>query len=81
MGLGTVKCVIDVGGHAALIDVNEEKGNDRAEQLGEWETFIQTDVTKESAVKSAVQQANELMNGIMLKVNCVGIVKVGRTLG
>lgn len=81
LGLATAQCVIDAGGHAALLDVNAEQGNASAEQLGERATFIQTDVTNETAVKSAVQQANEFMHGITLTVNCAGIATAGRTLG
>ena len=81
LGLATAQRVIDAGGHAALLDVNEEQGNVSAEQLGERATFIQTDVTNETAVKSAVQQANEFMHGITLTVNCAGIATAGRTLG
>ncbi len=81
LGLATAQRIIDAGGHAALLDVNEEQGNASAEQLGERATFIQTDVTNETAVKSAVQQANEFMHGITLTVNCAGIATAGRTLG
>lgn len=81
LGLATAQRVIDAGGHAALLDVNAEQGNASAEQLGERATFIQTDVTNETAVKSAVQQANEFMHGITLTVNCAGIATAGRTLG
>ncbi|MCH8277388.1 MAG: SDR family NAD(P)-dependent oxidoreductase [Proteobacteria bacterium] len=81
LGLATAQRVIDAGGHAALLDVNAEQGNASAEQLGERATFIQTDVTNETAVKSAVQQANKFMHGITLTVNCAGIATAGRTLG
>ena len=81
LGLATAQRVIDAGGHAALLDVNAEQGNASAEQLGERATFIQTDVTNENAVKSAVQQATEFMHGITLTVNCAGIATAGRTLG
>ncbi len=81
LGFATAQTVIDAGGHAALLDVNEEQGNASAEQLGKRAIFIQTDVTNEAAVKSAVQQASEFMDGITLTVNCAGIATAGRTLG
>ncbi len=81
LGFATAQTVVDAGGHAALLDVNEEQGKASAEQLGERAMFIQTDVTDEVAVRSAVQQANEFMSGITLTVNCAGIATAGRTLG
>ncbi len=81
LGFATAQRVIDAGGYAALLDVNEEQGNASAEQLGEQAIFIQTDVTNEVAVRNAVQKANEFMGGITLTVNCAGIATAGRTLG
>jgi len=81
LGFATAKAVVDAGGHVALFDVNGEQGEAAAAGLGERATFIQTDVSSEDAVRSAVQAANEFMGGITLAVNCAGIATAGRTLG
>ncbi len=81
LGFATAQRVIGAGGHAVLLDVNEEQGNASAAQLGDRALFIQTDVANEAAVKDAIKQANEFMGGITLTVNCAGIATAGRTLG
>lgn len=81
LGFATARRVIDAGGHAALLDVNEEQGKASAAQLGQRAMFVQTDVTNEVAVKDAIRKANEFMGGITLAVNCAGIATAGRTLG
>lgn len=81
LGLATAKRVIDVGGYAALLDVNIEQGEAGAAALGERAVFVQTDVSNEEAVRAAMQSANEFMGGITLAVNCAGVATAGRTLG
>ncbi len=81
LGLATAKRIIDAGGHAALLDVNVEQGKASAAALGERAVFVQTDVSDEEAVRSAMQSANEFMGGISLAVNCAGVATAGRTLG
>ena len=81
LGFATAQKVIDAGGQAALLDVNEEQGNAAADELGDRATFIKTDVADEDAVKASMQAANESMGGITLAVNCAGIATAGRALG
>ncbi len=81
LGFATAQRVIEAGGHAVLLDVNEEQGNASAAQLGDRALFVQTDVANETAVKDAIKQANDFMGGITLTVNCAGIATAGRTLG
>ena len=81
LGLATARRVIDAGGHAALLDVNEDQGKASAAALGDRATFIRTDVADEASVRSAIAAAAEFMGGITLAVNCAGIATAGRTLG
>jgi len=81
LGLATARRVIDAGGHAALLDVNEDQGKASAAELGDRATFIRTDVADEASVRAAVAAAAEFMGGITLAVNCAGIAIAGRTLG
>ena len=81
LGYATAKRVIDAGGYAVLLDVNSEQGETSAASLGERAKFIQTDVSNEEAVRSAIQAANEFMGGITLAVNCAGVATAGRALG
>jgi NAD(P)-dependent dehydrogenase (short-subunit alcohol dehydrogenase family) len=83
MGLGyaTARRVIDAGGQAVLLDVNDEAGTKSAEGLGARATYIHTDVSSETDVKAAIAAAREFMGGITLAVNCAGIIGAARALG
>jgi NAD(P)-dependent dehydrogenase (short-subunit alcohol dehydrogenase family) len=81
LGLATATRVVNAGGYAALLDVNEEQGAARAEELGERATFIKSDVTDEDDVKASIAAAAEFMGGITLAVNCAGILVPARVLG
>ena len=81
LGLATAERVIAAGGQVTLLDVNEDQGNASAKDLGDRATFVQTDVSSEDAVRTAVGAAAEAMGGISLAVNCAGVATAGRTLG
>ena len=81
LGFATAKRVIDAGGRAALLDVNDEQGEKSADELGELATYIHADVSDEEQVQQAIRQANEFMGGITLAVNCAGVVGAARALG
>lgn len=81
LGLATAKRVVGAGGQVVLLDVNDEQGKASAAELGDRAKFVNTDVSKEEAVRASIQQANEIMDGVTLAVNCAGIATAGRTLG
>jgi len=81
LGLATAKYVIEAGGHAALLDVNEEEGTKSAEELGERAVFVSTDVSDEDGVRASINNAAEFMDGITLAVNCAGVLIPERVLG
>jgi NAD(P)-dependent dehydrogenase (short-subunit alcohol dehydrogenase family) len=81
LGLAVARRVIDAGGRAALIDINEEQGQQTAADLGEHATFIQTDVSSETAVNQAVAKARDAFGEIRLAVSCAGVLGAARVLG
>jgi NAD(P)-dependent dehydrogenase (short-subunit alcohol dehydrogenase family) len=81
LGFATAKKVIDAGGYAALLDVNDEEGEKSAAALGERAIYIHTDVSSESDVQAAIAKAGEFMDGITLAVSCAGIIGAARALG
>lgn len=81
LGFATAQRVIDAGGQVCLLDINDELGNESAAILGERAAYINTDVSDEESVKSAIQKAKAAMGGITLAVNCAGVANAGRTLG
>ena len=81
LGFATAKRVIDAGGHAALLDVNDEQGEKSAAELGDRAMYVHTDVSNEAEVQAAIKKAAEFMGGITLAVNCAGVVGAARALG
>jgi NAD(P)-dependent dehydrogenase (short-subunit alcohol dehydrogenase family) len=81
LGFATAKKIIDAGGQVALLDVNDEAGEQSAADLGDRAIYIHTDVSSEAEVQSAVASAAEFMGGITLAVNCAGIIGAARALG
>lgn len=81
LGLATAKRIIDAGGRAVLLDINEEQGASSAKELGERASFIATDISSEEQVKRAVDAARERMGAVTLAVNCAGILLPARVLG
>ena len=59
LGFATAKRVVDAGGYAVLLDVNEKQGETSAAALGQRAMFVQTDVSNEAAVRAASDLAPE----------------------
>ena len=81
LGFATAECIIAAGGHAVILDINDEQGNEAAARLGAHVRYVKTDVSNEESVKAAIKAAVDFMGGITLAVNCAGIATAGRTLG
>jgi len=81
LGLATAKSIIENGGSVALLDVNRDQGDKAKSTLGDNVIFIHTDVSSESSVDKAVEQAVSEFGLINLAVNCAGIAPSNRVLG
>ena len=81
LGLAVARKVVAAGGQVTLLDINDEAGAAALEEFGDVATYINTDVTSESAVSEAVAAAVGAMGGINLAVNCAGVIGAGRVLG
>jgi len=81
LGLATARRVVEAGGQAALLDLDEEQGASSADALGEQATFYRCDVSKESDVREALTAAAKRMDGITLAVSCAGVIGAARALG
>ncbi|MDX1481153.1 MAG: SDR family oxidoreductase [Woeseiaceae bacterium] len=81
LGLASARRIIEAGGQAALLDLNDEQGAESAAALGDRASFHHCDVADESAVRAAVKAAAERMKGVTLAVNCAGVIGAARALG
>jgi NAD(P)-dependent dehydrogenase (short-subunit alcohol dehydrogenase family) len=74
IGAATARKIIEEGGNVVLADLQDERGQALAAELGERATFIHADVTREEDIAGAVQQAVDHFGGLHGMVNNAGIV-------
>jgi 3-hydroxyacyl-CoA dehydrogenase / 3-hydroxy-2-methylbutyryl-CoA dehydrogenase len=80
LGAATVRRLHAGGAHVTIADLNEERGQALASELGDRVQFIRTDVTEPDTVKAAVDAAAEQTGGLRVSVCCAGIGWAERTV-
>jgi NAD(P)-dependent dehydrogenase (short-subunit alcohol dehydrogenase family) len=70
LGEATVRALMDRGAHVTIADVNAEKGEALASELGA--PFVACDVREEDQVEAAVAAAAEADGGLRIAVCCAG---------
>ena len=81
LGGATVEMVVEAGGNAVILDVNEAAGSALASKLGDRVRFVKTDVTSDLDVQRAVDTTLEAFGGVHGAVNAAGIGVAERVLG
>jgi NAD(P)-dependent dehydrogenase (short-subunit alcohol dehydrogenase family) len=81
LGHAVAQHLVAHGGRVALFDVNDEKGQAAAKELGDAARFLKTDVTSEDGVVANAAAARDAMGGLNVVMNCAGILGAGRVLG
>ena len=81
LGLATARRIVAEGGKVTLFDLNDDKGQAAAAELGQAASYLHLDVTDEAGAEAAMAQAKSLMGGLNVAVSCAGIIGAGRTLG
>ena len=81
LGLAVARKLVNAGGKAVLLDINDEAGNKVTAELGDSVQYFNTDVTDEAAVQSTVEAAVNHMGAVNVAINCAGIIGAGRVLG
>jgi NAD(P)-dependent dehydrogenase (short-subunit alcohol dehydrogenase family) len=81
LGLAVARKIVELGGQAVLLDINDDGGATAVAELGDAVSYIRTDVSSEQAVQDAVNAAVERMGLINVAMNCAGIIGAGRVLG
>ena len=82
LGAATVRRLHAAGANVVIADVNPEKGEPLAEELGI--PFVQTDVREEDQVQAAVDKAAEAEGGLRIAISCAGTgipIKVASSKG
>ncbi len=81
LGLAVAKMIIENGGKAVLLDINEEAGKQAEKELGGRAFFVKTDVSDENSVQNAIDATKEKYGGISGVINCAGIGPAQRVVG
>lgn len=81
LGRATVKRLVAAGGKCAIFDMNEEKGNALAAELGENVIFCKVNVVDEESVAAAIATTMEAFGAIHIDCNFAGIGNAMRTMG
>jgi NAD(P)-dependent dehydrogenase (short-subunit alcohol dehydrogenase family) len=83
LGEATARRLHGAGASVLIADLNEEKGDALADELGERAAFVPANVSEEASVQSAVDTAVELAGegGLRIAVACAGIGWAQRVAG
>jgi NAD(P)-dependent dehydrogenase (short-subunit alcohol dehydrogenase family) len=73
LGEATARVLVEAGAAVTIADLNAEKGEALAAELGPSATFVQADVTDGDAVSAAVERAATHDDGLRISVCCAGI--------
>jgi NAD(P)-dependent dehydrogenase (short-subunit alcohol dehydrogenase family) len=81
LGEATVRALHTAGAQVVIADLNAEKGEALAGELGERASFAEANVTDADAVEAAVAQAAQAPRGLRVAVGCAGIGWAQRVTG
>ena len=73
LGEATARLLHARGASVVIADVNEERGEALARELGTDTRFVRTDVTDPDTVQAAVDAAATLAGGLRISVCCAGV--------
>lgn len=81
LGFATAKELVAAGMKVALLDLNEEAGQQAANTLGSDQTiFVKTNVTDDASATKAIERIVSQYGAIHLCVNCAGIAPAKKIL-
>lgn len=75
LGKATAEALVAAGAKVAIWDMNEEKGQEAAAQLGENAYFTKINVTDEAAVEAAINEVLERFGALHILANIAGIAR------
>ena len=73
LGEATARALVNSGGQVALIDLDQERGERLAAELGDSAIFCPGDVTREKEMDTTVEKIKKAFGTYHIVVNCAGI--------
>lgn len=80
LGFGAAQRMVRHGASVVMLDINEERGKEAVEDLGEKSRFIPCDVSNPEDVSGAVSGAREAFGSIDVLVNAAGVAPAQRVV-
>jgi NAD(P)-dependent dehydrogenase (short-subunit alcohol dehydrogenase family) len=80
LGEGTVRMLAEGGANVVIADLQADKGEALAKQLGARTRFVRCDVTSEADGQAVVDAALKIFGALQGLVNCAGIAIAERTV-
>ncbi|MBI5014971.1 MAG: SDR family NAD(P)-dependent oxidoreductase [Deltaproteobacteria bacterium] len=81
LGEATARTLVAAGAKVSLLDLNQERGQAVAAELGPSAIFCNTDVTDDGSVRSAIAETLRAFGAINVAVNCAGGGMPAKILG
>jgi NAD(P)-dependent dehydrogenase (short-subunit alcohol dehydrogenase family) len=81
LGEASILELVKNGAKAIIVDVDAEKGEKLAANIGANALFVKTDITSEADVRQAIQKAIDAFGKINVVINCAGVVNPGKLIG
>lgn len=81
LGEATARLFHEQGANVIILDLNAERGEALAAELGERVRFIRTNVSEEADVQAAIDLAITTFGGVNIAVSCAGIAEARKTIG
>ncbi len=81
LGEATGRMLVEAGGRVVVADVQDDRGERVAADLGEAARFAHVDVTDEASVRAALGVAGEAFGPLRGAVNCAGVAIARRVVG
>ena len=80
LGEATIRGLVAAGSRAVIVDLDSERGEALATELGEGVTFVQADVSDPEGIGRAIAAAAEL-GDLRIAVSCAGIGPGAKVVG
>lgn len=81
LGEATTRMLVANGANVIILDLNDERGNALAEELGATVRFVRTNVTDETDVQTAINMAIGTFGSLQMTINCAGVAEARKTIG
>lgn len=73
LGEACVRMIVGSGGKAAIFDLQADRAEKLISELGPSVIFLNTDVTSDESVQSAIAKTMDAFGAINIAINCAGV--------